>query len=327
MKYTKKLMVVPFKSEIKDTYINKINELNDGMSKAITHNSTPIDQRLKLYNQTMRKFISLYNPHSYNRDLEMININKRLINHNELLQRQLKQSQVQQQDYHTINSLKLDRMNSELMEALRSIQDKQQNDNGVTDSLKLDQLYSELMGAIKNIQGPNYSSNQLDEAPYNEYIPRNQDEEHIQRNPDEENTARNPDESNYFDLEDLDGSLRYLAERNRTTNTRLTLPTQDNLLKSAFRRHRTPKKPVEFQSDPEDIDDDNQDNTDENSRPRIKNEPTETIGNKARGKSSLYGIDHLNILPSKTRTRLQFQGKGLIKKKKKHKKLVIPKFF
>lgn len=42
-----------------------------------------MDTKLKLYNQTMRKFISMYDPNQYDHNMELINLSKKFLNEKE----------------------------------------------------------------------------------------------------------------------------------------------------------------------------------------------------------------------------------------------------
>ena len=62
MKYSTKLMVVPFVKTIEKPSDKYINNLDDEMSKILSKNELNIDEKLKLYNNALTKFKEKYDP-------------------------------------------------------------------------------------------------------------------------------------------------------------------------------------------------------------------------------------------------------------------------
>lgn len=61
MKYAKKMMLVPY-VPLTTPEETKLGELNNQMSGIIKNKSFTDDEKIKLYNQALNKFIQLYNP-------------------------------------------------------------------------------------------------------------------------------------------------------------------------------------------------------------------------------------------------------------------------
>ena len=60
MKYATKFMVVPFVSKIPNPTENYLLELDNEMSKIVTDKELSVDEKIKMYNQTLKRFMINY---------------------------------------------------------------------------------------------------------------------------------------------------------------------------------------------------------------------------------------------------------------------------
>lgn len=65
MKHATKLMVVPYVKPLENPVESKVLELDNEMSSIINDSKLNFDDKVKLYNQTLAKFISNYDPNSF----------------------------------------------------------------------------------------------------------------------------------------------------------------------------------------------------------------------------------------------------------------------
>lgn len=65
MKHATKLMVVPYVKPFENPVESKVLELDNEMSSIINDSKLNFDDKVKLYNQTLAKFISNYDPNSF----------------------------------------------------------------------------------------------------------------------------------------------------------------------------------------------------------------------------------------------------------------------
>ena len=62
MKHANKLMVVPYISKIDRQTDKYLIELDNNMSQVLTNQNLSVDQKIKLYNQTLQRFLINYTP-------------------------------------------------------------------------------------------------------------------------------------------------------------------------------------------------------------------------------------------------------------------------
>lgn len=147
MKHAKKLMVVPFTKE----YNNKIDQLDHEMSQLVNKKNLPVDMKLKLYNQTMRKFISMYDPAEYDHDLQLIKLNQKVLDDNQNMATKI-----------------IEPLRDHQVEIAKNIVDQIASVNGSQKSSNTYEENPDLMELLKNIENKVNSLYQTKSEPINE---------------------------------------------------------------------------------------------------------------------------------------------------------------